>query len=108
MAEDNLARGMTVVVDAVNDSEAARDTWRRAAGAADTQLRFVLLTLSDAAEHRRRLEGRARGMVLVGEPTWEHVQARASAYEPWVGPFTDVDASSPLAEVVAHVLAALD
>ena len=33
MAEDNLTRGLTVVVDAVNDSEAARDTWRRAAGA---------------------------------------------------------------------------
>lgn len=28
-AEQNLAAGRTVVVDAVNDSEAARDTWRR-------------------------------------------------------------------------------
>ena len=108
MAEDNLARGMTVVVDAVNDSEAARDTWRQAAGAAATQVRFVLLTLSDAVEHRRRLEGRERGMVHVGEPTWEQVQARATAYEPWVGPFTEVDASLPVAEVIAQVLAAVD
>jgi predicted kinase len=108
MAEDNLARGMTVVVDAVNDSEAARDTWRRAAGAAATQVRFVLLTLSDVTEHQRRLEGRERGMVHVGEPTWEQVQARAMAYEPWIGPVTEVDASRPLAELVAQVLASLD
>ncbi len=108
MAEDNLTRGMTVVVDAVNDSEAARDTWRRAAGAAATQVRFALLTLSDGSEHRRRLEDRERDMVHVDEPTWEQVQARAKAYEPWVGPFTEVDASLPLAEVVAQVLSALD
>ena len=108
MAEDNLTRGMTVVVDAVNDSEAARDTWRRAAGAASTQVRFVLLTLSDADEHRRRLEARERGMVHVGEPTWEQVKQRATVYEPWVGPFTEVDASRPLAAVVAQVLASLE
>jgi predicted kinase len=108
MAEDNLTRGMTVVVDAVNDSEAARETWRRAADAAGTQVRFALLTLSDVEEHRRRLEGRERGMLQVGEPTWEQVQARATAYEPWVGPVTEVDAGRPLAEVVAQVLATLD
>ena len=108
MAEDNLARGMPVVVDAVNDSEAARDTWRRAAGTVGTPVHFVLLRLADAAEHRRRLGGRERGMVNVGEPTWEQVEARATAYEPWAGPFTDIDASRSLDEVVDEVLAVLD
>lgn len=39
MAENNLALGRCVVVDAVNDSEAARDTWRRAAAATEPRSR---------------------------------------------------------------------
>lgn len=59
MAEQNLALGTSVVVDAVNDSEPARETWRTAAASVDAELVFVLLTLADRDEHRRRLEGRA-------------------------------------------------
>lgn len=36
-AEQNLTLGLIVVVDAVNDSEAARQTWRTAAGRADAE-----------------------------------------------------------------------
>lgn len=107
MAQDNLVRGLTVVVDAVNDSEAARDTWRRAGAEAAAPVRFFLLRLDDQAEHRRRLEGRERAMEHVGEPTWESVRSRADAYEPWVGPFDEIDASQTLAEVVEDIVAAL-
>lgn len=107
MAEDNLVRGMTVVVDAVNDSEAARETWRRASEEAEVPLRFILLRLDDEVEHRRRLEGRERGMEYVGEPTWERVRSRAEGYEPWIGQCEEIDASRPLSEVVADVLAAI-
>src|ERR671927_742877 len=41
-AAENLRLGHTVIVDAVNDSEPARDTWRRAAAAAAAELVFVL------------------------------------------------------------------
>lgn len=105
MAEDNLSLGRSVVVDAVNDSEAARDTWRNAARTTGATVTFVLLTVSDPAEHRRRLEGRERGMVNVAEPTWDQVRARATAFEPWVGPCTVVDASPPLNLVVEQVIA---
>lgn len=83
MAEQNLARGRTVVVDAVNDSEAARNTWRSAAATAGAMLQFVLLSLDDEAEHRRRLEGRVRALRHVPEPTWDQVRARAASYEAW-------------------------
>ena len=89
-------------------SQRPRDTWRRAAGTVGTPVHIVLLRLADAAEHRRRLGGRERRMVNVGEPTWEQVEARATAYEPWAGPFTDIDASRSLDEVVDEVLAVLD
>lgn len=107
MAQENLVRGLTVVVDAVNDSEAARDTWRRAGAEAAAPVRFILLRLDDKAEHRRRLEGRDRGMEQVDEPTWEGIQTRAEAYEPWIGPCAEIDASQPVAQVVADVLVAL-
>lgn len=104
MAESNLVLGHPVVVDAVNDGEAARDTWRAAAVSAGVALNFVLLNVSDADEHRRRLEGRDRGLVHVAEPTWEQVQARAAEYEPWIGEHAVIDADAPLVEVVQHVL----
>ena len=47
MAESNLALGRVVVIDAVNDSEAARDTWRRAASNTKVTLKFAVLTCSN-------------------------------------------------------------
>jgi predicted kinase len=105
MAEINLSLGMSVVVDAVNDSEAARSTWRNASAAVGRPVTFALLTVPSLAEHRRRLEGRERGLVNIPEPTWERVQARADAYEPWLGPCSVIDASGPLSVVVDQVLA---
>ena len=104
VAEQNLVVGRTVVVDAVNDSDAARDTWRRAADAAEAALHFVVLSPPPGTDHRRRLERRVRGLPHVGEPTWEQVEARARGYEPWLDPHDEVDAALPLEDVVAHVL----
>ncbi len=43
VAAMNLSNGSTVVVDAVNDSEAARGTWRSAAARAGADVLFVVL-----------------------------------------------------------------
>jgi hypothetical protein len=107
VAETNLTLGRRVVVDAVNDSVPARQTWRTAAERTGVPLRFVLLTVTDATEHRRRLEGRVRGLANVPEPTWEEVQARARAFEPWSGDHEAVSADGALSEVVRVVLARL-
>lgn len=64
-AEQNLELGRTVVVDAVNDSDPARQTWRRAAVTTGAPLIFVLLTLDDEVEHRWRLEQRSRNLTNV-------------------------------------------
>lgn len=79
MAELNLRSGHCVVLDAVNDSEESRQTWRRAAVATDAELRFVHLVVGDQMEHRRRLAGRDRGFVHVPEPEWSQVGARRAA-----------------------------
>jgi predicted kinase len=108
-AELNLALGHTVVVDAVNRSELARETWRRASRTGGTPLLFVLLTLDRSAEHRRRLEQRSRPLVHVPEPSWADVEARAAGYEPWVGDdLLVLDASRPVADSVAAVEAEIE
>jgi predicted kinase len=105
VAEQNLALGLTVVVDAVNDSEPARQTWRAASAASRVRLAFVLLTLDDVGEHRRRLEGRVRQLVHVREPSWGDVVARAAAYAPWAdGACLRVSADQPLERLVADLL----
>ena len=104
-AAENLRLGHAVIVDAVNDSEPARDTWRRAAHAASAALVFVLLTPPEEHEHRRRLHGRTRRLSHQSEPTWEHVQARAQKFEDWRDPPVSIDSGQPLDAVVDEVLA---
>jgi predicted kinase len=82
-AQQNLSQGLRVVVDAVNDSEAARQVWRRAAERAGVAVRFVLLEPPDSSEHQRRLLVRQRGLEHVPEPSWSQVERRADAYEAW-------------------------
>lgn len=108
VAEQNLALGRSVVVDAVNDSEPARGTWRAASATAGTDLAFVLLTLDDEVEHRRRLESRLRDLVHVPEPSWDEVTARAATYAPWAdGECLRVDAARPVHELVLELMGRL-
>ncbi len=106
-AEQNLALGRTVVVDAVNDSEPARDTWRTGAARTGAGLVFVLLTLDDPSEHRRRLEGRVRDLTHIPEPTWDEVQERASAYAPWDGDCLRLDAAEPVDRLARAIVGRL-
>ena len=83
MAEQNLRLGHDIIVDAVNDSEEARQTWRTAASRTGAHLKFVCLVIADAQEHGRRLSGRDRGLVFVGEPTWADVERRRADFAAW-------------------------
>lgn len=100
LAEINLAGGRTVIVDAVNDSEPARETWRRAASATGADLRWAVLTVGDADHHAARLQGRDRGFVHVPEPTWAAVTAGEHA--PWVDPHLRIDTVDLGADEVAE------
>lgn len=103
-AEQNLTLGWAVVVDAVNDSEAARDTWRRAARTTNAELVFVMLHLDDEEEHRRRLENRARALTHVEEPTWDEVHQRAAAFAAWGGDCWHVSADGTVSQVADDVM----
>ena len=104
MAELNLRLGHDVVVDAVNDSDEARQTWRAAAARTGTDIQFMHLVISDMQEHRQRLRGRDRGLVHVGEPTWSDVQHRRADYAAWSDAVVEVDTGGRTAEEVAELL----
>lgn len=83
LAAEQLALGHDVIVDAVNGVEPAREQWRRLADRTGSVLRFIEVRCSDEAEHRRRLEGRLRGVDGFPEPTWDAVQARRAGLDDW-------------------------
>lgn len=106
MSEQNLRLGHDVVVDAVNDSEEARQTWRTAASRTGAHIEFVHLVISDVQEHERRLSDRDRGLAHVGEPTWSDVQRRGDDYSVWSHEVRDFDTAARTAEEVADALVA--
>lgn len=106
MSEQNLRLGHDVVVDAVNNSEDARQTWRTAASRAGAHIEFVHLVISDVQEHERRLSGRGRGLAYVGEPTWSGVQRRRADYAAWSDEVLEFDTATQTADEIADALAA--
>jgi len=107
MAELNLQLGRSVVVDAVNDSEEARQTWRTAASRTGARLDFVHLVITDARTHVQRLRNRDRGLAHVGEPTWADVQRRRADYAVWSDEVLELDTTARTADEVARALVSL-
>ena len=91
VAEGCLLAGSSVIVDAVNAVEAARQTWRDLAARTQKPLRIIEVICSDSTEHRRRVE--TRGVDLEGHyvPTWAEVVDRE--FEPWQEPRLLIDTS---------------
>ena len=106
MAEQNLRLGHDVVVDAVNDSEEARQTWRTAVARTGASLEFVHLTIADALVHQRSLSGRDRGLAYVSEPTWSDVQRRRAAFAAWSDEVLEFDAAVQAADEIVDSLTA--
>jgi predicted kinase len=106
LAEENLKLGQIVVADCVNPVSATRAAWRAVAAAAASPIVEVEVICSDAAEHRRRVEGRAGDIPGLTPPGWAAVMARE--YEPWARPRVVIDtARLPPADAAAAVLAAI-
>ena len=78
-----LRLGQSVIVDAVNDAQEARQHWVALADRHCASLRFIEVICSDPAVHRRRLAAYDRAADDVRRPTWSSVQARRPAFESW-------------------------
>jgi predicted kinase len=104
LAAEQLALGHDVIIDAVNGVEPAREQWRRLAGRTGSLLRFIEVRCSDEEEHRRRLEGRERGIDGFPEPPWESVRARRADFEHWRDDRLVLDSTLPLADNLRRAL----
>ncbi|MET7424999.1 AAA family ATPase [Dactylosporangium sp. NPDC005555] len=106
LAGNMLRLGQTVIVDAVNDAEVARQQWRDLAARHEVTLRFVEVVCSDEALHRRRLAGRADNDIAgAAEPTWESVEARREGFTGWTDERLVLDAVDDVPGNVARALA---
>ena len=105
IAEQNLALGKTVVVDAVNAVGEAKTFWIELARRQGARLLAVETILTDDALHLARLSGRDRDLAIA-EPTWEAVVLRRVEWVAW--PFAPlvVDSGEPLGANVSRVLQA--
>ncbi|WP_380283972.1 AAA family ATPase [Kitasatospora purpeofusca] len=99
-----LALGQTAIVDAVNAVEEARAQWRSLASRHGVPLVFVEVVCSDPALHRRRLEGRSRGIDGFHEPTWEAVERQQQEFAPWADDRLVLDSVTDMSQNIATAL----
>jgi predicted kinase len=104
VAAASLALNQTVIVDAVNPVEPAREQWRILAARHRVLLRLIETVCSDEELHRSRLEHRHRDIEGFREPTWDEVMRRQEEVEPWFDERLVLDTVAPLGECVAAAL----
>lgn len=85
LAESIVAIGGSIIVDAVNAVDPAREQWVKLAARYDVPVRFIEVVCSDPEIHRQRLESRGRRLPHVVEPTWHAVEQSLDEYSDWSG-----------------------
>ena len=101
LAREQLRIGRTVIVDAVNGVEEARQMWRELATECGARRVVLEVVCSDPEEHRRRVESRTPPTPPLPAPTWEEVVHRE--YAPWTEPTLVLDGLRPPGENLARV-----
>jgi predicted kinase len=102
VAEQNLRRGSSVVLDLVAREEPRR-AWEQLALECDAAFAVVECICSDAAILRTRVEARRRAIPGWYELRWDDVERSRANYVPLAGPKVVIDAVAPVAENLARV-----
>jgi len=109
LAGNVLQSDRSIIVDAVNAVNPAREQWVSLAARHGSALTFIEVICSDPIVHRERLEARKRDLPHVSEPTWHAVEQSLDEYDEWVGPSAAVDritldSMEPLGTIVDKAL----
>jgi predicted kinase len=112
LASTVLESGSSIIIDAVNAVNPAREQWVNLAARHGAALTFVEIICSDPAIHRERLEKRNRNLPHVSEPSWHAVEQSLDEYDSWTGQSAVVaritlDSVNPLGANVEAALAFL-
>jgi len=108
-AETTLELGRSVIVDAVNAVNPAREQWVNLAARTGEPLKFIEVICSDPDLHRERIESRERTLPHL-ELTWHAVEQSLEDYSDWTGPSAAIaritlDSVDPLGVNVERALA---
>ena len=96
LAIEQFKLGSSVVIDAVNAEEEAKDVWRELAKKQNATLIIVECATSDIELHKKRIEARVRNLHGIPEITWERVEERRKAYTPWKEQTLKIDTANAL------------
>jgi len=94
LAAEQLKLDISVIIDAVNPVQEARDMWKQLAGAHAAALTFIECTL-DRQIHRQRIEARVRNIEGIPEVTWQDVENRRGEYLEWHEERLILDTANP-------------
>ncbi len=83
LTEEQIKLGNSVVIDAVNAEDEAKQVWIDCAKRLKIPLVIIECVLKDLALHRNRIEARVRDLHGFDEITWERVEERRKAYTTW-------------------------
>jgi len=108
LAESQLKRGQSAILDSVTAYERLRAAWWELAKRHRARFLPVECICSDATLHRGRLEERRRGVRGMRELEWLDVETVATQFEPWSVDRLVLDSARPLAESLATLWAYLD
>lgn len=104
LAEEQFKLGQSVVIDAVNAEEEAKDVWRKLAERRNIPLVVIECVTGDIELHKKRIETRVRNLHGIPEITWERVQNRKAAYTEWKEPTLKLDTANELQENVREAI----
>ncbi|MDQ2906755.1 MAG: AAA family ATPase [Ktedonobacteraceae bacterium] len=82
LAEEQLKCGLSVIIDAVNPVQEARDMWHNLVRTQNATL-IIIECVLEREFHKERIESRIRNMHGIPEVTWEDVENRRKEYVPW-------------------------
>jgi predicted kinase len=107
-----IESGRSVIVDAVNAVDPAREQWVTLAATLEEPLKFIEVICSDPEVHRQRIENRTRQLPHL-ELTWNAVEQSLEGYSEWSGPSAAIaritlDSVEPLGVNVERALAFLE
>ena len=112
LASTVLESGASVIIDAVNAVNPAREQWVTLAATLEEPLKFIEVICSDPELHRERIESRERSLPHL-ELTWNAVEQSLEDYAEWSGPSAAIaritlDSVEPLGVNVERALAFLE
>lgn len=96
LATEQFKLGSSVMIDAVNAEEEAKDVWRELAKKQNATLIIIECSTSDIALHKKRIESRVRNLHGMPEITWERVEERRRVYTPWKEQTLKIDTAGEL------------